>query len=661
MAPQSTIEPVMDLPVFEFHSASDKSTATHSGPKSATYHVREITPPTHNRKEEREVGKKQEARHKNEDNKSLEDLLYDKGVRHFKDGQYWPKTILDRIMTYERVLVQLKLDLSSLTSSEDISELANNIITYCPRVFAILVMCSRGKDIGKFMKYGLIDSRLPLISQEKRCLLFWNTSAQPPVPCNIFDECKWSSFERRGFDTMQHQLDPVFLHMPSDRKVGRRMLKNEQILPFESRIDEQDKRGGFGVVKRVRIDPYSHDFKDILRSIKTDDEFAWKELRRDNTKVSLEAHEADFKKEIENLRKFNGFEHPHLVTLLAAWTQEGEPGHDACHNLLFPMARYDLDLYWDDDPNPNIQDRGTAQWISGQVRGLISAVQSIHYPRSNQLLPPGHRDEKFGRHGDLKPQNILFFDSLENDRGIWVIADLGLTAFNSSFSRSNFPNTELICTPKYKSPECDCEGGTISRSYDIWTLGCVLLELVIWALMGGKKRKEFLTELWAPYLTGSQSDKFFDIKLSENRKGYVVLVKPQVNDWIALLHRSENCTEYFHELLDLIEQKMLITLAAEPKRVRIDSTILLKKIDSMHKQVMGHDSKYALYPQPRRLRRPIYDDPVEAKFRGVTLQEIENLKLESKLETHRGASQRSFNAQQLSKMDRIVQEYIPTE
>ena len=219
--------------------------------------------------------------------------------------------------------------------------------------------------------------------------------------------------------------------------------------------------------------------------------------------------------------RFNGFQHPHLVTLLATWTVNDS------HSLLFPCAMCDLDLYWtNNNPNPTM-DVQTVRWISKQVRGLAGALYTIHEPPNDALLPPN--EHRFGRHGDLKPENILCFASPVDKAGIWVIADLGLASLNRALTRSNIPNRDIQGTPRYKPPECDLEGGTVSRSYDIWTFGCLLLELVIWALRGEQGRQRFLEELMKPYVTGSQSDRFFDIRQKESG-GYVVLVKEEVNE-----------------------------------------------------------------------------------------------------------------------------------
>jgi serine/threonine protein kinase len=225
------------------------------------------------------------------------------------------------------------------------------------------------------------------------------------------------------------------------------------------------------------------------------------------------------------LNRFAGLRHDHLVRLLASWSRPRNFIREYC--LLFPLARCDLDLYWEERSMSDT----TIRWIAKQILGLTDALKSIHDPPSDALKPPDQR--QYGRHGDLKPENILWYDSPHDPHGILVIADLGASAVNSLWSRSAVENKAIQHTPRYKPPECDLRGGKISRSYDIWTFGCILLELVCWCLEGKDGRQAFVFERFAPYPTGLQTDMFFDIKPAENRT-YVVLVKEGVTKVTAL-------------------------------------------------------------------------------------------------------------------------------
>jgi serine/threonine protein kinase len=259
--------------------------------------------------------------------------------------------------------------------------------------------------------------------------------------------------------------------------------------------------------------------------IVTNDLFALKRIPQSKNEKSKEKRE--FWREVEALKRFSGFVHEHLVTLLMSWETK-DPDR---YCLLFPWAGDDLDLYWKrhlppiNGVNPEVD---TIRWIAKQVVGMAGALDTIHNPRydSTHLAPK----KKYGRHGDIKPENVLWYESPYNDKGILVIADLGLTTFNGTNSRSNVPGKGIPVSPGYRPPECDLEGGVVSRAFDIWTFGCLLLELICWALGGQENRQLFEDYRTTAYITGCGSEIFFDIESKGPDRGYAIRVKKQVSE-----------------------------------------------------------------------------------------------------------------------------------
>jgi serine/threonine protein kinase len=149
--------------------------------------------------------------------------------------------------------------------------------------------------------------------------------------------------------------------------------------------------------------------------------------------------------------------------------------------------------------------------MSAQIVGLAGALDTIHNP-------PDAPHGPYGRHGDIKPENILWFLSEEHPRGFFVITDFGLSSINSEFSRSNIRNRDIAFSPRYRPPENDMDGGLVSRSYDIWTLGCLYLEMACWMLGGIKEIEQFELARMSPSSTGFTVSTFFDIRLSEGSK-----------------------------------------------------------------------------------------------------------------------------------------------
>lgn len=190
------------------------------------------------------------------------------------------------------------------------------------------------------------------------------------------------------------------------------------------------------------------------------------------------------------------------------------------YHFVFPFARYALDDYWRSNHNPT-WDMITVRWVAKQLLGIMGAIDAIHMPK--------HLVAKYGMHGDLKPDNILWFESREDSKGIFVISDFGLADMHSDKSRSNIPNEKIPAVPGYRPPECDIQGGYISRRYDIWTLGCLFLKIVTW-LMGGQQllgafKKERMKTI---YVTGAKRDMFYAVKRLEGQTPGAIHIRESI-------------------------------------------------------------------------------------------------------------------------------------
>ena len=224
------------------------------------------------------------------------------------------------------------------------------------------------------------------------------------------------------------------------------------------------------------------------------------------------------------LERFSG--HRNIIALLATIVCKKSVGQD--YHLLFPWADGDLLAYWRRHIAKSRKTHRDIMWISAQVRGIVEAIHFIHNPSPTMLNVDG--EVMYGRHGDIKPENVLWF--VRGGEEILVISDLGLSDVHRETSRSNIPGFQIPATPNYRPPECDMAGrkGHISRSFDIWTLGCLFLEYVVWYLDGWDGRERFRSQRYSQYITGAETDVFFDVVTvaSETNK-YAFKIKDQVN------------------------------------------------------------------------------------------------------------------------------------
>ncbi|KAK1518549.1 protein kinase domain-containing protein [Colletotrichum abscissum] len=179
--------------------------------------------------------------------------------------------------------------------------------------------------------------------------------------------------------------------------------------------------------------------------------------------------------------------------------------------------------------------------------GLVRALRRIHNLRTmskednyapvpndpNVLLDNKH----WGRHGDIKPENILWFKKYEESRrNFLVISDFGLTRFNTADSRSKVAYDAVKgFSGSYRPPDVDLKR-TISQRYDIWSLGCVFLEFVSWFLVGHDRTQKDFTDSRLQEdgsHTGSRillEDKFFNFNPSKDDGPSTADVKTSVTD-----------------------------------------------------------------------------------------------------------------------------------
>ena len=196
-------------------------------------------------------------------------------------------------------------------------------------------------------------------------------------------------------------------------------------------------------------------------------------------------------------------------------------------SLIFPKAHGDLSDYF--KKMPPEWNHTTVLWASRQLCGMMGALDAIHDPK--HLHVGGNREKKYGRHGDIKCDNILCFQEVESpDQFILVIADFGLSSLNRDTSRSNIPNEKIPGVPGYRPPECDIKGGLISRAYDIWTIGCLFLDFMTWLMGGPNLLTEFEDQRTTMYINGISNDIFFTLKTIRDKSdgAYVAQVKPEV-------------------------------------------------------------------------------------------------------------------------------------
>lgn len=280
--------------------------------------------------------------------------------------------------------------------------------------------------------------------------------------------------------------------------------------------------------------------------------------------------------------------------------------------MIFPWADGGhLEQFWETNSSMPRQDHGFVKWMSKQILGLASALRSIHHPNV-RALPIGDHEKTHGRHGDIKPTNILWFKShgLSESMGVLKISDFGFADFHAERSKSNVRRSDVLgLTDIYRAPEFDVRK-VVSPRYDIWSFGCVLLEIVVWYLLGYDDGVMRFTESRAQDSTAViREDNFFNFH-TEPKRGIVAQMKPSVNkvsiflrlqhfrptyDHVKMfqdLRNHDACTDYISELLHVIQVQLLQVLPKD--RARCD--VIEDKFRALDEKCMLQ----AQYCTPRR-------------------------------------------------------------
>ncbi|KAK1483651.1 protein kinase domain-containing protein [Colletotrichum tamarilloi] len=243
--------------------------------------------------------------------------------------------------------------------------------------------------------------------------------------------------------------------------------------------------------------------------------------------------------------------HPHLLRVIASYTQ------DRRHFFVFPWARGgNLRNFWKSQPSLSAVSDDTStedwniylEWFFKQLLGLASAIKNLHHPRDDP--------NESCRHGDLKPENILCFSKNEDEIGEGriptgvrlVVGDAGhAKAHEMTTEFQGSPTAESRGTVMYSPPEADIKQAR-TRRYDIWSLGCLYIESLIWMIYGYDALKSFHSDV------GPGEPYFF--------KDSPVDLKDAVKEWIKAIKMDPRCAPVektaVGRLVTLIEERMLV-------------------------------------------------------------------------------------------------------
>lgn len=243
--------------------------------------------------------------------------------------------------------------------------------------------------------------------------------------------------------------------------------------------------------------------------------YALKTIRRSNRKA------------VDELATLKRTKHKNIVQLVGSFTSPQFIGL-----LMDPAADCNLAVYLNEDAN----DPHKQSLLLSFFGCLVDALSYLH-------------NEVYVRHNDIKPQNILVHHEHV------FLADFGISLDWSETLRTTTV-APAARTPQYCAPEVGREGQSRNSTADIWSLGCVFLEMM--TVLKGRQVEEipsFLRER-GPQST-SYGERLADVLLwikileAENDN-----VTNEPFEWIRdMLHSDPRSRPEAGKLRQILEEK----------------------------------------------------------------------------------------------------------
>ncbi|KAH6697289.1 hypothetical protein F5X68DRAFT_238664 [Plectosphaerella plurivora] len=358
-------------------------------------------------------------------------------------GKFVPADVIESLTSREAVEAELK---RLLRDSYSPSLLAYVLEKPAKKVFLTLLL-------QHLERAGMSDEHLPIeedatevdIGEDEFDTIYTRRSMNPEskLPIDWDELLKHIPGGKLAFFISKQWLfiAPVFTGVKF-----RHQLNGECPLPFLKTFPGQ-KGGYFSSITKASIHVAHQKNAEVFVALKRIDP----------------EHGSYFLGESKALQIAQKIPNPHLITPIAAYIREGD------NVFVFPWADGgNLREHWATETSWPLREPTQMLWVLRQMCGIAHALKDLHHVNC--------------RHGDLKPENVLHFKDGAH-RGTIRIADVGLAKSHIALTQQRLVNKQITNTKtgtiRYLSPEFGRDE-QISRLMDVWALGCVFVEYLIW-------------------------------------------------------------------------------------------------------------------------------------------------------------------------------------
>ncbi|KAK7404072.1 hypothetical protein QQX98_010158, partial [Neonectria punicea] len=459
-----------------------------------------------------------------------------------------------------------------------------------PKIFLILwdrFNSDFGDLLDIFFVEGFTDANLPLQDFRPICKEFDGKECTHSSALDVFHREDWDRADIGRFLEAQWTfIAHVFT------KNDLKNLESGCILPFTT-MRNTFKHGTFGNVYEVTI-PIDHLDptlipKNLTKKDVEDIPAALKELSSVPADANYDIQQA-WTTEADALFATRSLKTDHVVRIIGAFSQSQGEGRRYYIVLEWAQGGNLVD-FWRNNGTQSATLQQIRQYLQ-QLTGLCQALEELHGDDKHGATNPAqeHLGGSHVRHGDLKPANILIFPTPKSDwLGVLKIADLGVAKIHSQDTNVRPAITKTTsATRQYLAPEMAREiNKKRSRRFDIWSMGCIIFESVVWLLYGKKGLDRFWENEQQPQCSEPHS-LFFTLGKSHTRVNYVV------KGWIShILAEDERLRKQprtlIGDLLALVRDELLVVELDKPSgdsngSVRSSATHLHSQIRRITKQ-----------------------------------------------------------------------------
>jgi serine/threonine protein kinase len=184
------------------------------------------------------------------------------------------------------------------------------------------------------------------------------------------------------------------------------------------------------------------------------------------------------------------------------------------------------------------------------LSGLASATGKVH-----NFVVDEFQLELTGCHHDLKALNVLV------DKGRFILADFGLSRFKDTAqdSATIFKTRKgYVLAPECQELDGSFEKRKVHRWSDIWSFGCIMLDVLTYMLRGSKGVSDFVTR--RRFQVDTTIYYYF-------HKGFAP--NDGVTSWLRELEDISSCAE--KKLIRLIRRMLEIDPTARPNAIEVDT------------------------------------------------------------------------------------------